>query len=309
MVKPLVSVIIPCYRQARYLPEAIDSALGQTHQPIQVVVVNDGSPDDTREVCRRYAGRIVYVEQPNQGRSAARNAGVAASAGQWLQFLDADDLLAPRKIEWQLQDLQQQQARIGYCCTVYFREGPFTQPNTCQYVGQITDMTAGLASLWLGTPLPIHCVLMRRDVFDANGGFPRGVEIDEDRSFFLTIALTGENFHFTPVIGAYYRQHSASTNYSNHIAIIMSNFRFLQSVWTLAMEGKLDRQVLRPVIQRSCFILAHAIVKSGACWSDLKPVLDFSSEFGGPGPRCERLRRVLPSWMVNRLWAWRQKWL
>lgn len=70
---PIVSVIIPCYKQASFLAEAIDSTLAQTYPSVQVVVVNDGSPDHTADVCRRYKNRITYVEQTNQGRSAARS--------------------------------------------------------------------------------------------------------------------------------------------------------------------------------------------------------------------------------------------
>lgn len=77
----LVSVIIPCYKQASFLAEAIDSALAQSHPSLQVVVINDGSPDHTADVCRRYKNRITYVEQTNQGHSAGCNAGCRASSG------------------------------------------------------------------------------------------------------------------------------------------------------------------------------------------------------------------------------------
>ena len=68
--KPLVSVVIPCYKQAAYMGEAIDSALAQTYAPLEVVVVNDGSPDDTEKVALGYGDRIVYVHRPNGGLSA-----------------------------------------------------------------------------------------------------------------------------------------------------------------------------------------------------------------------------------------------
>ncbi len=68
--RPLVSVVIPCYKQAQYLPEAIDSALAQTYPAVEVIVVNDGSPDDTEEVARGYGDRIVYIHKPNGGLSA-----------------------------------------------------------------------------------------------------------------------------------------------------------------------------------------------------------------------------------------------
>ena len=91
----LVSVIIPCYKQAQFLATAIDSVLTQTHGSTQVIVVNDGSPDDTASVARRYGDRITYLERSNGGLSAARNTGLAAATGEFVQFLDADDYLAP----------------------------------------------------------------------------------------------------------------------------------------------------------------------------------------------------------------------
>ena len=92
---PLVSIIIPCYRQGRFLAEAIESALAQSYAAVEVIVVNDGSDDDTDAVARHYAERICYIAQPNCGVSVARNAGMAAARGDFLLFLDADDLLRP----------------------------------------------------------------------------------------------------------------------------------------------------------------------------------------------------------------------
>jgi glycosyltransferase involved in cell wall biosynthesis len=89
----LVSVVIPCFRQAHFLADAIESVLRQTYEPFEVVVVNDGSPDDTAAVAARYPVR--YVEQGNAGLAAARNAGLAHARGEFVVFLDADDRLLP----------------------------------------------------------------------------------------------------------------------------------------------------------------------------------------------------------------------
>jgi glycosyltransferase involved in cell wall biosynthesis len=95
---PLVSVIIPCFRQAHYLGDAIESVLAQTYAHVEPVVVDDGSPDNTGEVAARYPG-VRYVRQPNCGVSAARNLGIQSSTGGFLMFLDADDWLLPRAVE------------------------------------------------------------------------------------------------------------------------------------------------------------------------------------------------------------------
>ena len=95
---PLVSVVIPCYNQAHFLGEAIESVFKQTYKHFEIVVVDDGSTDNTSEVARRYSG-IRCIEQVNQGLSAARNTGIRESKGEYLVFLDADDRLYPIALE------------------------------------------------------------------------------------------------------------------------------------------------------------------------------------------------------------------
>ena len=101
MISPeqsVVSVIIPCYAQANFLAEAIESALAQTHPQIEVVVVDDGSPDDTADVVARYRG-VRCVRQMNKGLAGARNAGFKASSGEYVLFLDADYRLRANAVE------------------------------------------------------------------------------------------------------------------------------------------------------------------------------------------------------------------
>ena len=95
---PLVSVVIPCYNQAHFLAEAVQSALDQDYPAVEVIVVNDGSPDNTREVATQFGDRIVYIEQENRGLSAARNAGIRAARGEYIAFLDSDDIYLPRAL-------------------------------------------------------------------------------------------------------------------------------------------------------------------------------------------------------------------
>ena len=91
---PLVSVVIPTYNRAAFVGKAVDSVLNQTFTNYEVIVVDDGSTDDTREQLNKYGSRIRYIYQENRGVSVARNTGIAASRGEWLAFLDSDD-------EWQ----------------------------------------------------------------------------------------------------------------------------------------------------------------------------------------------------------------
>jgi len=98
-VTPLVSIVIPCFNYAKYLGEAVDSALGQTHHPCEVVVVDDGSTDGSAEVARGYGDRVRYLFQENRGLPATRNSGIQAARGSFIVCLDADDTLAPEFVE------------------------------------------------------------------------------------------------------------------------------------------------------------------------------------------------------------------
>ncbi len=96
---PKISVIIPCYNYARYVGQAIDSVLAQGYPALDLVVVNDGSTDDSLAVIRRHAPGATIIDQANQGQVAARNAGFAASTGDVVIFLDADDLAGTRRAD------------------------------------------------------------------------------------------------------------------------------------------------------------------------------------------------------------------
>jgi glycosyltransferase involved in cell wall biosynthesis len=98
----LISVMIPAYNAAPYLGEAIESAFAQTHRPLEVIVVDDGSDDGTADVARGYGDRIRFAQQPRGGNGTARNTAVALAQGPYFAFLDADDRFLPDKLEAQL---------------------------------------------------------------------------------------------------------------------------------------------------------------------------------------------------------------
>lgn len=103
---PKVSVIIPVFNASRYLRECIDSVLSQSYRNIEIVVVNDGSTDDSFLIAQSYGDKIVLLNQPNQGAAAARNNGILHATGDYFQFLDADDVLDADKIKCQVDHLQ-----------------------------------------------------------------------------------------------------------------------------------------------------------------------------------------------------------
>jgi glycosyltransferase involved in cell wall biosynthesis len=99
---PLVSIIIPTYNYAKYLPIALESCFRQTYKNLEIIVVDDGSTDNTREVIERYRDRIIFISQENAGVSAARNRGIQSAAGDFIAFLDADDYMLEDAIQTRL---------------------------------------------------------------------------------------------------------------------------------------------------------------------------------------------------------------
>jgi len=121
-MKPQVSVVIPTYNRAGKVKEAVGSVLDQTFQDLEVIVVDDGSTDDTAEVLTSTFGeRIRYYRQPNQGASVARNRGIEEARGEWIAFLDSDDRWLAEKLEWQMKAV----ARFGQECQACYTDVRF----------------------------------------------------------------------------------------------------------------------------------------------------------------------------------------
>ena len=104
---PKISIVIPAYKASNYLAEAIESAIAQTYENIEIIVVNDGSPDDgaTRAVAEKYIDKIRYFEKENGGSSSALNRGIAEMQGEWFSWLSHDDLYEPRKVQRQIEEI------------------------------------------------------------------------------------------------------------------------------------------------------------------------------------------------------------
>jgi glycosyltransferase involved in cell wall biosynthesis len=117
-VNPKVSIVIPTYNRADKVGKTIESALAQTFTDLEVIVVDDGSSDDTGQVLAdAFGNRIRYFAQPNRGASIARNTGIEQARGDWIAFLDSDDLWEKDKLEWQLKALERFGPRCGGCYT------------------------------------------------------------------------------------------------------------------------------------------------------------------------------------------------
>lgn len=202
----LVSVVIPCYNQAHYLGHAIESVLAQTHRHFEIVVVDDGSTDDTAEVAARYAD-VHVVRQCNAGLSTARNAGLAASRGEYVVFLDADDRLMPDALQAGLNSLfLHPEAAYTSGHFRYIRADGSTQKEFAQEPLECPPYEGMLRGNYIG----MHSTVMfRRSVFEAVGVFDTSLRSCEDYDLYLRITRRHAVARHDRLV-AEYRRHDAS---------------------------------------------------------------------------------------------------
>ena len=212
-VTGLASVVIPAYNAAAYVVEAIDSVLAQDYPQVEIIVVNDGSKDHTLDLLRAYGDRIRVVDQANSGPPKARNAGLAAVRGEFIAFLDADDVWLPGKLSAQISHLQAH-SDVG---TVFTRwhvwpadaDGVFRLPPV-QPVPQPGCERISDRSGWMYTRLLLEChlltttVLMRASLIREIGFFDIELYNGDDYDFWLR-ASRAAKIDKLNCIGAYYR--------------------------------------------------------------------------------------------------------
>lgn len=216
---PLVSVVIPAYNCARFIREALDSALAQDYPGVEVIVVDDGSTDETGAILASYGARIRLLSQRNRGCAAARNAGVAHARGKYIAFLDGDDAWRPWKIGYQMQALGETGYKLAYSRFIVWHQEAdgFYMPaermfsaeglahvSDCELVtGYTYEALLKDCMVWTST------VLVEKAVLDEAGGFDETLELGEDYDLWLRLSRT------LPMLGlaqptALYRQHPHS---------------------------------------------------------------------------------------------------
>ena len=235
---PLVSILVPAYRAAPWLVQTLDSALAQTHPRCEIIVVDDGSPDDTLAIAQahaaRHPSRIRVATQPNSGAAAARNHALRLATGDYIQFLDADDLLSPRKIERQLARLASTSPFSVATC----RWGRFeTDPAAARFVDEevFRDFTP---IDWL----ILHASALRmmhpaawlapRAVVEKAGPWTEALSLNDDGEYFARIALASSGIAFTP-------EADAATYYRSNLDGSLSNQKSPRALASLHHSGGL----------------------------------------------------------------------
>jgi glycosyltransferase involved in cell wall biosynthesis len=222
MYDPLVSIIIPVYNAEKYLDESIGSAISQTWKKIEIIIVDDGSADQSLNIALKYqAEKIKVFHQENKGASAARNRGLLEANGDYIQFLDADDLLSENKIADQITALEGEPEKIANCSTVHFYDGTFHQNSTpSQYeekflfddddpVHFLITLLGGYSAN--GSMVQTGAWLTPKSIISKIGGWNEKLTTDDDGEFFCRVILNSKGIIKTNGYSYYRKQRSAQS--------------------------------------------------------------------------------------------------
>ena len=266
-MKPTVSVIIPVYNGADEVRRAIDSALAQTKVHVEVIVLNDGSKDETASVLQEYGGRIRGVNQHNSGLSKTRNNGIALATGDWVAFLDHDDYWLPEKLSLQLQAAE----RTGFDI-VYTNAGNFGD------IGRVSELRSEPQAMKEGDLLEpllqdnfivVSSVMIRRAVILDIGCFDTSLPSVEDWDLWLKLSARGIRFAAVgqPVTMYQWRAGSMSKNYelmrSTRHAIVN---RALETDRAKALPWSVRRRALANIESCSAWFLAGSSPQKAIRW-------------------------------------------
>jgi glycosyltransferase involved in cell wall biosynthesis len=255
-----VSVIIPTYNRAQRLGKAIDSVLAQSHQDFELIVVDDGSEDNTDELIENYNSDIVYIRQENSGAAAARNRGIEKARYNLLAFLDSDDWFAENKLKTQIEAMNRNPScLISHTNEIWYRNGQILNQKLKhkKSSGDIFAQSLELCAVGMST------IMIHKEIFDRYGFFDEGYPCCEDYEFWLRISaeekfllveepLTSKDGGRDDQLSAIYRTG-------------MDKFRIKAIMKTLA-SGRLTEEqtgIARRELERKCRIYGTGCIKHG----------------------------------------------
>ncbi len=221
--QPLVSIIIPVYNAEKYLEETILSALNQTWPNKEIIIVNDGSTDNSLPIANKFVGPYVKVySQVNKGASTARNKGLSKARGDYIQFLDADDLLSPDKINSQVKQLLGNTDTLSVCPVIHFRTD-CTDLNQLQpdekelvYYKETNDPFELLLAVYGIGPgqvgmIPVHSWLTPVNLILKAGKWNENLTVNDDGEFFCRVVLASKAIRVSNGVFCYYRKYNGTS--------------------------------------------------------------------------------------------------
>ena len=246
---PKVSVIIPTYQHADFVGEAINSVLAQAYTDYEIILVDDGSTDGTKQIAAAYGNQIRYIYQDNRGLSAARNTGIQASKGQYVSFLDADDVWLPNKLKLEVEFLDTHPSvKLVYSNYSYF--GSRRGPKRTGFEGIPLSSGYGLKELFLNNPILPSAVLVRKSCFEKVGLFDESLVQCEDLDMWLRIAASFE-IDYIDIPLAKYRLHDRNMHLEtegNIRGFIAMRRKCIES--NKLLLNKIDLKTMREYLRR-----------------------------------------------------------
>jgi glycosyltransferase involved in cell wall biosynthesis len=276
--KPLVSVIIPSYNYEWHLPDTLDCLINQSYQNIEIIVVDDGSTDNTRELMQRYLKtdpRICYVYQKNKGLSSARNLGIYHSKGTYIQFLDADDLISLHKIALQVEHLYNHpEVDISYTAGCYFADQKPLELFKNVFLTEEEWMPKlkgthyeAIEAVVKRNIMPVNSALVKRTAFEKIDLFNENLKSLEDWDFWLRCAFLGLKIQYLDDEGAFalIRVHKSSMSqdrskmYSYELALRLKIRNLIHKSTTLTAS---QLEVLNKLNTRSLLGVFSLLIRS-----------------------------------------------
>ena len=208
-----VSIIIPLYNNEAYIAQTIDSCLGQTHDNIEIIVVENGSTDKSYQVVKSIDDKRLSVFQiPTPNAAAARNYGYQKATGAYIVFLDADDVLAPNKIELQLTVISKKpEGWVACCAWAKFKTNTKEAIITPQEVWQMQNPVTWLVTSWMGGGMMIPgCWLIPKPIIEKAGLWGENLSLHDDGEFMCRVILASKGNVFVENTVVYYRQQDNS---------------------------------------------------------------------------------------------------
>ncbi|MDH7911516.1 glycosyltransferase family 2 protein [Winogradskyella sp. SYSU M77433] len=217
-----VSIIIPLYNSVSFFEETIKSIIDQSYKNWEIIIVDDGSEDGSYELAKEYASdNIRVVKNRGKGACAARNYGLDLAVGDYIQFLDADDLISEDKIQNQLAQLERNSKSITVCSTKHFYESFHTGKITDRAFLYTTDNPKELLLNLYGADGEHHNMIQTsawltpKSLIKDSGPWNEDLSKDQDGEFFCRVATRAEKIIFTPNVFNYYRKHINGKNIAN----------------------------------------------------------------------------------------------